>query len=346
MPLPSVSTSHGCALGEHDTDESVHLGFMFTDSVAQAALIERGVLWQGGGLYEGPQTLAIYQSVEDGEMVAWEAYQGRTTPQIYAYSELHFHLGSSYYTTSYAAFGGLLSVVKDGRQGAYALTPAFTDRKAHSVDFIGGTMWALIAQASGLTITSHPTNAFGLSSSWSDHVTLQADASSVHTPILRTDGAALFGGYVHAGVGRLFHVASPASLSRPREVSELMTCVNAIGIDVLITDDAFAVACTLADGSFTIDVAPLNDPGSFVRQATAAIANVTETQLFSSGGGVGYAVRVGADDVRVFDDVSDASPALSYASAGEFRMQGSSTETLLAFCPEDGESLVSFGREL
>ncbi len=75
----------------------------------------------------------------------------------YRYSELVYDGPDSYYTTNYSSFGGLISAVKNGQAGTYALTPAFTGRRAHTIAFFDGVLYGLLAQKNvGLTLSTYP----------------------------------------------------------------------------------------------------------------------------------------------------------------------------------------------
>src|SRR6185369_9896598 len=115
-------------------------------------------------------------------------YEGRTTPQTYAFSELVVASSASYYTTNYPSFGGLISVIRNGGKGAYALTPAFTSKKAHSIAVPVGSadLYALAAQSgtTGLTFSKFPIAQFGVTfpNYWTNLAVLAASATTVASP--------------------------------------------------------------------------------------------------------------------------------------------------------------------
>ncbi len=131
--LPAVNTAYSFALAANDVDNSARLGFMFFDTAYEATLNGEGVLWAGEGSYNGSNAVALYELTASGSSYVWTPYQGRYTPQTYQFSELRYDSGSSYYTTLYTSFGGLISVIQNGGKGVYALTPAYTTQRAHSV---------------------------------------------------------------------------------------------------------------------------------------------------------------------------------------------------------------------
>ena len=132
---------------------------MFTDPTYRSELIASGALWDGGGVYSGANVYATYEL----EASAWEAYEGRTTPQTYAHSELLVTADASYYTTNYPSFGGLLSMIKNGQTGAYALSAAYTNRNLVFEQRISATEARLRAQYSALDTTMSKMNALSTS---------------------------------------------------------------------------------------------------------------------------------------------------------------------------------------
>ena len=171
---------------------------MFNDTAYRAALASEASIWDGGGVYSGANVFAIYELRGFGAKSTWRAYQGRYTPQTYSYSELAFDNGSSYYTTNYDLFGGLISVVKDGGQGTYALTPAYAGSGAHSIAFVNGELYGLMAQKTvGLTLSRFPISQFGqLSNYWTNLATIEAAAANATAPKLIRAGATLVGAYL------------------------------------------------------------------------------------------------------------------------------------------------------
>jgi len=214
--LPAVNTAYSFALAANDQDGSVRLGFMFKDDAYRQKLIATGgVLWDGGGVYSGTQVFGVYKL--GGELgKTWLPYERRLTPQTYQYSELSFSAGQSYYTTTYPSFGGLISVIKSGQTGTYALTPAFATRKSHSVGFVAGQLFGLIAQKTvGLTLSTYPVDKFGnISNFWTNLATLEADATSVSDSTIIPAGERLVAAYVRAGKGYVRASSAPQSITQ------------------------------------------------------------------------------------------------------------------------------------
>ena len=95
MPaLPVVNTVHGFALTASADDSSARLGFMFTDATYRQTLLTAGAIQNLGGVYDGPNAYATYKVISN----AWAPYEGRTTPQTYAFSELVVASNASYFT--------------------------------------------------------------------------------------------------------------------------------------------------------------------------------------------------------------------------------------------------------
>jgi Collagen triple helix repeat (20 copies) len=341
--LPSVTTAYSYALSVNDVDGSARLGFMFTDAAYRATLASEGALWDGGGVYSGNNVFAVYNLQGFGAQASWKAYQGRYTPQYYAYSELTFDNGSSYYTTNYSSFGGLVSVVKDGMQGTYALTPAYTPGRAHSVAFADHVLYALIAQKNvGLTLSTFPVASFGnLSNLWVNRATIVPAATAVSAPKLINAGGTLVGAYLSGGNATIRATKTPATVSTAADFVEVGSCAGAVRVDVAWADGKLFAGCVDGAGTLTLrkaDIASL-DAVAWEPVATAVTGAVSELDLSGLGTRLALAVRQGTA-VRAYGSASDTTPSFDAVLPGSFDLQVAKEGLVLSVCDLTGNKTV------
>ncbi len=329
--LPTVNTAYGFALGINDTDGSPRLGFIFKDDAyRQKLLASNSVLWDGGGVYTGTQVFGVYQlGGETGK--AWVLYEGRLTPQYYQYSDLTFNAGQSYYTTSYPSFGGLISVVKSGQYGTYALTPAFTTRKAHSVGFFGGQLFALIAQkAPGLTLSMFPIDKFGmLSNLWVNLATLETDATTVIDPVMLPAGDRLVAGYVRAGKGYVRASKTPQSVAQAGDFPIIGQTEDAVHLSVAWDGTKLYMATISSSGSLKVQRAALADTLQWEVLTTHVTGTVSDVSLAGKANSVLLGVRQGGA-LRVYLTAVDDLPSFDAVLPGNFSLVNSATGPALA----------------
>jgi hypothetical protein len=332
--LPSVTTAYSFALASNDIDGTPRLGFTFNDATYRQALLDRGgVLWDGGGVYSGAQVFGVYQ-LGGTSGHTWTPYQGRLTPQYYLYSELAFDQGSSYYTTTYPSFGGLVSVVKDGQKGTYALTPAFTTRKAHSIAFLNDKLYALIAQKTvGLTFSNFPTDQFGnLSNVWTKLAALEASADSVVDPSLIATGTKLVAAYVIDGAAVVRATSAPDSITQASDFAVIGGCADAVHVHAGWDGSKLFLACISSTGTLTLQS---TDPAAATPQwttvATQIVGAVADAEISGRAGKQTLAVRQGSA-VRVYQDLTSARPSFDAVLSGDFQVVSSATGSILAVC--------------
>ena len=334
-PLPAVDTAYSFALSTNDLDGSARLGFMFFDLTYQQQLYNAGSLGDlGGGVYSGDQTYAEYQ-IDGTTGASWVAYRGRETPQYYLYSELVFDNGNSYYTTNYDAFGGLLSVIKNGGKGVYALTRAYEGRRAHSIAFFDHTLYALIAQASvGLTLSTVANDQFGeLDYSWSDLVTLEADATNVVDPLLITAGVGLVATYALDGKAYVRATATPSS-TQVADFPVIGQCADAVHVSTAWDGQWLYVACVASTtNALSIQRAALGAGTgvSWESVSTHVTGAVSDVQLAGKSGGVALSVRQGGA-VRVYISPTDGVPSFDAVISGDFSLANAASGPALAVC--------------
>ena len=274
--MPSVSNAYSFALAANDQDGSARLGFMFQDLPFRQKL--GTALWDNGGAYSGNQVFAVFKLGGDSSST-WTLSEGRVTPQTYQYSELTFNAGVSYYTTTYPSFGGLVSVVKAAKYGAYALTPAFTNRKSHGVGFLNGQLFALIAQknpaspapAIGLTLSTFPiapldTGALG--NLWTNLSPLETDSTTISDPTLLTAGDSLVAAYIHAGKAYVRASKTPQSITQASDYPIVGQVDDAVHLSVAWDGSKLYLASASAAGVLTVQRRPLDDGASWETVAT------------------------------------------------------------------------------
>lgn len=333
--LPSVTTAYGFALGVNDTDNSARLGFMFTDVTYRASLISSGVLWDGGNSYSGANAIAIYNLQGTGSSATWTPYQGRVTPQTYSYSELTYDNGSSFYTTNYSSFGGLISVIKDGGKGVWALTPAYTGSRAHSVAFNNHVLYALAAQSGvGLTLSTTPISSFGnLNNLWTNLATIETTTANATLPKLINAGGTLVGAYITGGNAKVRATATPSTVTTATAFTDIGGCTGATKVDVAYANSLLYVGCVSSTGTLTVKSANISNPSSVTWSTvtTGVSGAVSDIDLSGLGTSISLAVRQGTS-VRVFNSVTDTSPSYDQVIAGQFDLLNSSQGLVLSVC--------------
>ena len=335
-PLPAVTNAYSFALSTNDLDGSARLGFMFKDDAYRQKLLSAGgVLWDGGGVYSGAGVFGVYKL--GGELgKTWQPYEGRLTPQTYQYSELSFNAGQSYYTTTYPSFGGLVSVVKSGQTGTYALTPAFTTRKSHSVAFFGGQLFALIAQKTvGLTLSTFPIDQFGnLNNLWTKLATLDADATSVVDPTLLAAGDRLVAAYVRAGSVSVRASNTPQSVTQASDFPLLAQVTDAVHVSVAWDGSKLYLATISSTGTLSIQRTSFAPDAQWQTVATHVAGAVTDLSLAGKLNSVLLAVRQGGA-LRVFLAPDDAWPSFDAVLPGSFSLVNAAAGPTLAVLNQD-----------
>jgi hypothetical protein len=332
--LPAVATVQSFALTASSDDGSPRLGFMFTDADYQQTLLDAGAITDLGGVYGGPNTYATYQISGTG----WQAYEGRPTPQTYAFSELRVVDGASYYSTNYPAFGGLVSVIRNGGAGAYALTPAFTTHKAHSIAVPPGsnTLYALVAQQGdpGLTLSSYPVADFGdLDDDWTDLATLDATSSTVVSPQLLVAGSTLVASYIQGTNHVLRAAASPSTVAAATDFPVIGGCGSATLADVAWDGTYLYVACVDSTYKLTLQRVSLTNLTNVtpVALTTSITGEIDAIDLEATSAGPTIAVRQGTA-VRVYAQATDALPAFDAVLSGNFALAATSAGLVLSVC--------------
>jgi hypothetical protein len=338
--LPVVATVQGFALTSSADDSSARLGFMFTDATYRQALLDAGAIQNIGGVYDGPNAYATYKIVSS----AWSPYEGRTTPQTYAFSELAVASNASYYTTNYPSFGGLISVIRNGGKGAYALTPAFTTRKAHSVAVPVGSsdLYALAAQSgsTGLTFSKFPISQFGVTypNFWTNTATLAASASTVAYPQLVTAGSKMAASYILGSDAVIRATDSAAGVTSAANLPVIGGCTGAALADIAWDGTYLYAACASAAGSLVVKRASLANLASVVwtTLTTSITGAVTALDLEASPSGVSIAVRVGTS-VKVYKNIADASANFDEVRPGNFDLARTSSGIVIVICDLAGD---------
>jgi hypothetical protein len=327
--LPAVQTAYSFSLAL-GPDKKPRLGYMFQDAAYRQALLDQGgVLWDGGGVYTGTQVLGIYQLAAG----AWSPYQGRLTPQSYRFSELVYSGNDSYYTTSYSPFGGLVSAIKNGQAGAYALTPAFTTRRAHSIGFLNGELYALIAQkTAGLTLSTFPAAQLGttLNNLWTNVVQLAPNASSVVDPALVPAGDWLVAGYVLNGAAEVRATKTPGTLAAAADFTVLGGCDNAAQLDLAWDGSKLYRSCVDAQGALSIaSTDPSVTPTVWSSLALGVKGAVADVELSTTAGKLVLAVRQGSA-IRVYASATDIAPSFDAVLPGTFDVVAAADSITLA----------------
>lgn len=338
--LPAVETAYSFALAVNDVDGTARLGFMFKDATYGAALEQKGVLWDGGGVYSGANVFAVYELATSGGATAWQAYEGRSTPQSYRYSELAFDAGVSYYTTNYSAFGGLIAAVKDGQSGTYALTPAYSGARAHSIGFLGGELYALVAQSSGLTLSTYPITGFGTTwpNMWKNLLTLAVTPTSVRSPVLENTDNFLVGAYVSAGAALVHATDDPANASTANDFPSIGDCADATAVELAHVGDDLYVACLNASSQLSLKKATLG--GTITWQSVGQpFEGVNDFEITALGTSVAVVIRTN-ELVRVYEAWGDDSPSFVGAFAGSLDLVGTQQGLVLSVCDLSGDGSV------
>lgn len=338
--LPVVATAHGFALTASADDASARLGFMFTDATYRAALLGAGSIQNLGGSYDGTSAYATYQ-IASG---AWSPYEGRTTPQQYSFSELVVADNASYYTTNYLSFGGLISAIRNGGKGVYALTPAFTTRKAHSIAVpVGSTdLYALAAQsgATGLTFSKIAISQFGVvwPNNWLNVATLAASATTVSSPQLVTAGSKLAGSYVLPPDVVIRATDNPATVTSAANLPVIGGCASSTLADIAWNGTELYAACVSSSGVTSVKRASIANLSSvsWTTVTTFVPSGVSALDLEASATGVSLAVRVGTA-VKVYKNVSDASPTFDEVRPGTFDLARTASGIVIAICDLTGD---------
>lgn len=338
--LPFVTTAYGFALTASADDGSARLGFMFTDATYRQALLSAGAIQNMGGSYDGANAYATYQ-ISNG---SWSPYEGRTTPQTYAYSELVVAGNASYYSTNYPSFGGLIAAIRNGGKGTYALTPAFTTRKAHSIAVPpGGTeLYALAAQSgsTGLTFSKFPIAQFGVvfPNYWTNQAVLSASATTVSSPQIVLAGSKLAAAYVLGSDAVIRATDSPATVTSAANLPVIGGCTGATAVDLAWNGTLLYAACLAPSGAVTVKRAPLSSLTSvtWTTVATSLPGSVSALDLEASTTGVSIAVRSGTA-LKVFNDVTDTFPTYDEVRPGSFDLARTSNGIVLAVCDLAGD---------
>ncbi|HEX4341233.1 MAG TPA: hypothetical protein VH062_35230 [Polyangiaceae bacterium] len=338
--LPVVTTVNGFALTASADDGGARLGFMFTDPTYRQTLLNAGTIQNMGGSYDGPGAYATYKIVSS----AWSPYEGRTTPQTYAFSELVVASSASYYTTNYPSFGGLVSAIRNGGKGVYALTPAFTTRKAHSIAVpVGSTvMYSLVAQSgtTGLTFSNIAINQFGITfpNAWVNMATLATDASTAKAPQLVVAGTKMAASYILNGDAVIRATNSASGVTSATSIPVIGGCAGSPLADIAWDGSLLWVACTNSAGTLTVKKASLASLTGvvFTTVPTSITGNVTDLDFEASSTGVSIAVRVGTS-VKVYKNVTDATANFDDVRSGTFDLARTSNGITLAICDMAGD---------
>jgi hypothetical protein len=341
--LPVVSTVHGFALTSSADDASARLGFMFTDATYRQTLLTAGTIQNLGGSYDGPNAYVTYR-ISGG---AWQGYEGRTTPQTYAFSELVVAGNASYYTTNYSSFGGLISTIRNGGMGVYALTPAFTTRKAHSIAVPVGSsdLYALAAQSgtTGLTFSKIAISQFGVvfPNNWVNLATLASSATTVAAPQVVMAGSKLAASYI-LGADAVFRAtSSPATVTSAASLPVIGGCTGAALADIAWDGTYLYAACASAAGAVTVKRASLTNLSSVTWStvSTSISGAVTALDLEASPTGVSIAVRVGSA-LKVYKNVSDSAPTFDEVRPGTFDLARTANGIVLSLCDLGGDRIL------
>jgi hypothetical protein len=342
--LPAVTTVYSFALARNDVDETVRLGFNFTDPTYRDEIID--VLWQGGGVYSGPQVYVTYDLDVSGVNPTWRPYEGRLTPQFYRYSELVFDGGVSHYTTNYSSFGGLIAAIRGGGAGTYALTPAHTGSRSHSIAFHEGELFGLIAQSSGLTLSTYPVQHFGTTfpNYWSTIVTLQTPASAVRSPTLIKAGSQLAGAYVsdlNTGAATIRLTSEPASIATEADFTEIGGCSDTREIKLAFTSGWLYSACLSTNNTLQVSRADItvNGAPSWEAVALGYVGTVNNFDISANASGVSLAVRRDTD-LLVYDALGDSAPSFEQPLAGAFDLERTAEGIVLSVCDADGDKTL------
>lgn len=341
--LPVVTTVRGFALTASADDGSARLGFMFTDPTYRQSLLDAGSILNLGGVYDGPNVYAMYKL----NNAAWQAYEGRTTPQTYSFSELVVADNASYYTTLYPSFGGLISALRNGDKGTYALTPAFSTRKAHSIAVPKGSsdLYGLIAQSgtTGLTFSRFPIAQFGVTypNYWTNLAKLENSATTVSSPQLVVAGSTIAASYILGTSAVIRATTSPSTVAQASDLPVIGGCADAVLADIAWNGTYLYVACVDSLKVLTVKRASLTNLATvtFEPVATSIQGETDVIDLEASSTGVSLAIRQGSA-VRVYANVSDALPAFDMVLPGTFDLARTAQGVTLATCDFSGDRKV------
>jgi hypothetical protein len=341
--LPAVATAYSFALSDNDVDNTARLGFMFTDPTYEATLQSEGVLWAGDGAYFGANAVALYALTGSGSSSVWTPYQGRYTPQTYSFSELRYDSGNSYYTTLYSSFGGLISAIENGGKGVYALTPAYTTARAHSIAFDSHVLYALAAQQTvGLTLSTTPSSSFGnLNDLWTNEATIEAASANATLPEMINANGTLVGAYIVGTEAKVRATTTPSTVTSASQFNLIGTFTGAAQIAVAYANGELYAAYLSSSGALTVKEATISNLSSVTWNTVTNHVSGTVTALALTGLGsqIALAVRVGTS-VEVFTNVSDAAPSFTQVIAGSIALQSAAQGLVLSVCNLGGTNQV------
>jgi len=348
-PLPQVDTIHSFSLTVDTADGAPRLGFMFQDP--DYAEEVDSVLPRHGGVYVGNVVYVTERLEEDG----WVAYNGRKTPQNYSYSELLVVDGTSFYTTSYNLFGGLISLIATGPaiaeehigKGLYGLTPAFTTRRAHSIAVFPGTtdIYMLAAQSgtAGFSLLSAPFSAIGdlgnryITKAKFDEVT----AADVYDPQLLVAGNTLIASYREGSEVVVRASANPGSIASATDMPVIGGCSNASLGETAVDGEYLYLACLDASRTLTLRRLELGalPAATFDEVEISELAGVDALDLEASLTGLSLAIRQGST-IRVWDDVSAPAPIFEESIEGSFDLVRSAKGLVLSVADLEGDKIL------
>jgi hypothetical protein len=341
--LPAVATGYSFALAVNDVDSTARLGFMFTDATYEATLASEGVLWTGEGAYYGSNAVVLYGLTGSGSSSVWTPYQGRYTPQTYSFSELRYDSANSYYTTLYPSYGGLISVIENGGKGVYALTPAYTNERAHSVAFNNHVLYALAAQQTvGLTLSTTPSSSFGnLNDLWVNEATIEPASPGATLPELINAGGTLVGAYIVGGSVKVRATTSPSTVTTAAAFTVIGTWSGATQVDIAYAGGYLYAGYVSSAGALTVKKASIANLSSvtWTTVTTGATGDVTAFDLSGQGSAIALAVREGTS-VEVFSTVTDATPSFNMVIPGTFALQAAGQGLVLLVCNFAGSNQV------
>ncbi len=348
-PLPAVQTLHGFSLTVDTADGSPRLGFMFLDP--DYGDVVDPVLPRYSGVYNGNNVYVTERMEGSG----WVAYNGRKTPQTYSHSELLVVDGTSFYSTNYSAFGGLISVIAAGPaipevdqgKGLYALTPAFTNRRAHSIAVFPGDsqIYLLAAQsgAAGFTLLTAPFS--GIGDLGNTYVTKarfdDSVAADIYEPQLLVAGDTLIASYREGSSVFVRASALPGDIASEADIPVVGGCSDASLFRTASDGEYLYLACVDSSGSLTLKRAELRGllTDAFEDVVIGSVTGVDALDLAGSRSGVSLGVRQGAT-VRVWDRVSDPAPVFQESVAGTFDLVRSSRGLVLSIADLSGDKTL------
>jgi len=313
--LPAVSTVYSFALGIDDTDGTLKLGFMFNGDEYKTELSET---LQGGFVGGDDNVFSLYDlNTKNG---TWMPTGGRTTTQYYKYSELVYNRGDSYYTTNFDGFGALISAIKNGGDGTYALTAQYADKRSHDIAFLNNTFYTAVigknswgAGENGLALSSVPLDKFTpgcYPSPWTPKVIIDpATDGSLTYPVLITAGKYLAMSYQKDGKLHIRITDDPENLKGPEDFTLIGTFDAAAQDSVLAWDGTHLYAAYLnSSSSLTVRKASLSEPSSVKWEDVSCgfSGSAEDFDLAILPESVAMAVRSGRT-VRIYDDLTTES---------------------------------------